>query len=471
MLSLQGIRKNSTALIVATALLMENIDSTVLSTALPQIAKDLGTDPIHLKLALTSYLLSLAVFIPASGWAADRYGARRVFRLAIALFAISSIACAMSTSLLSLILSRVAQGIGGAMMVPVARLIVLRSVPKAGFVNAMAWLTVPALIGPVMGPPLGGFITTYFDWRWIFWINVPIAALGIVLVTRFIPKLPLVPVAKFDSLGFWLIGPGLALFLSGATIAGLGLAPVPILVVMIVTGAGLTTAYVRHALKVPAPLVDLRLLRFATFRISTVGGTFFRLGGGALPFLLPLMFQIGFGLSAFQSGMMTFASGLGAITMKFIAQPILRRFGFRKVLSVNAVFASAMLFAPAWFTPQTPYVLMVATLFVGGVCRSLQFTSIGAMAYSEIDTTQMSSATSFNSVMQQLTASIGITLAAFGLEAMQYFYGGASIDLTHFPAVFAMLALLSLSSAIWFLRLTPASGKELLAHTPERNDV
>ncbi len=463
MISLQAVKRNSTALIVATALLMENIDSTVLSTALPQIAADLGTDPIHLKLALTSYLLSLAVFIPASGWAADRFGARRVFRIAIALFALSSIACALSTSLLGLILARVAQGMGGAMMVPVARLIVLRSVPKSGFVNAMAWLTVPALIGPVMGPPLGGFITTYFDWRWIFWINVPIAVLGLALVTRFIPKLPPVPVAKFDSLGFWLVGPGLALLLSGATIAGLGLAPAPVLVVMIAVGAGLTAAYVHHALNVPAPLVDLRLLRHATFRISTVGGTFFRLGTGAMPFLLPLMFQIGFGLSAFQSGMMTFASGLGALTMKFIAQPILLRFGFRKVLSVNAVFAAAMLLAPAWFTPQTPYLLMVATLFLGGISRSLQFTSINAMAYSEIDTQQMSSATSFNSVMQQLVASIGITLAAFGLEAMQHFYGGATIDLAHFPTVFAMLALLSLSSVIWFLRLTPASGNELLA--------
>lgn len=328
MLNRQSIKKNSTALIVATALLMENIDSTILSTSLPQIAQDLGTDPIHLKLALTSYLLALAVFIPASGWAADRFGARRIFRLAIILFALSSIACAASTSLLFLIFARVAQGIGGAMMVPVARLIVLRSVPKAGFVGAMAWLTVPALIGPVIGPPLGGFITTFFDWRWIFWINVPIACLGVILVSRLIPKLPLVPVAKFDSVGFWLIGPGLALFLSGATIAGLSLVPFSAVITMMLVGATLTAAYVRHALRVPTPLVDLRLLGYETFKISAVGGTFFRMGSGALPFLLPLLFQLGFGLTAFQSGMMTFASGLGAMTMKFIAQPILHRFGF-----------------------------------------------------------------------------------------------------------------------------------------------
>ncbi|MFQ3255223.1 MAG: MFS family permease, partial [Loktanella salsilacus] len=280
------LRSRTTPLIVATALLMENIDATVLSTSLPQIAADLNTDPIHLKLALTSYLLALAVFIPASGWAADRFGVRRVFRLAIITFALGSVACAMAPTLGTLILARIAQGIGSSMMVPVGRLIVLRAVPKAGLVNALAWLTVPALIGPVLGPPLGGFITTYADWRWIFWINIPIAILGVSLVTRFIPKLPPVAVPAFDARGFWLIGPGLAMFLSGITIAGLGLAPVPLLVALIGTGAALTLAYVRHARITPAPLVDLRLLRIPTFRVATIGGTLFRVGGGALPFLL-----------------------------------------------------------------------------------------------------------------------------------------------------------------------------------------
>ncbi len=462
------LRSRTTPLIVATALMMENIDATVLSTSLPQIAADLNTDPIHLKLALTSYLLALAVFIPASGWAADRFGVRRVFRLAIITFALGSVACAMAPTLGTLILARIAQGIGGSMMVPVGRLIVLRAVPKAGLVNALAWLTVPALIGPVLGPPLGGFITTYADWRWIFWINIPIAILGVSLVTRFIPKLPPVAVPAFDARGFWLIGPGLAMFLSGITIAGLGLAPVPLLVALIGTGAALTLAYVRHARITPAPLVDLRLLRIPTFRVATIGGTLFRVGGGALLFLLPLMFQIGFGLSAFQSGMMTFATGIGAMLMKFIAQPILRRFGFRRVLVVNAALAAVMLLAPAGFTPQTPYLLMIATLFVGGICRSLQFTAINAIAYSDVEPPQMGSATSFNSVLQQLSASMGITLAAFGLEAMQGIYGGAAIDIDHFPAVFAMLALVSVSSTIWFLRLTPTAGASVLAQEPAR---
>jgi MFS family permease len=215
-------------------------------------------------------------------------------------------------------------------------------------------------------------------------------------------------------------------------------------------------------------LVDLRLLRIPTFRVATIGGTLFRVGGGALPFLLPLMFQIGFGLSAFQSGMMTFATGIGAMLMKFIAQPILRRFGFRRVLVVNAALAALMLLAPAGFTPQTPYLLMIATLFVGGICRSLQFTAINAIAYSDVEPPQMGSATSFNSVLQQLSASMGITLAAFGLEAMQGIYGGAAIDIDHFPAVFAMLALVSVSSTIWFWRLTPTAGASVLARDPAR---
>ena len=212
-------------LIVATALLMENIDGTVIATSLPQIAADLGADPIHLKLALTSYLLALAVFIPASGWAADRYGARLIFRLAIVVFAAGSVACAQADTLFELVLARVLQGLGGSMMVPVGRLIVLRSVPRSDLVSALAWLTIPALIGPVLGPPLGGFITTFFDWRWIFWINIPIAVLGFALVTVLIPDVRIDTARSFDLGGFLLLGPGLGAFLTGVTLAGLGLAP------------------------------------------------------------------------------------------------------------------------------------------------------------------------------------------------------------------------------------------------------
>lgn len=460
------LRVRAVPLIVATALLMENIDGTVISTSLPQIARDLGADPIHLKLALTSYLLALAVFIPASGWAADRFGARLVFRLAIAVFAAGSIACAQSGTLPELIAARVLQGIGGSMMVPVGRLIVLRSSARSDLVNALAWLTIPALIGPVAGPPLGGFITTYFDWRWIFWINIPVAVLGFVLATLYIPDIRVPDVGRFDARGFFLLGPGLAGFLTGVTLAGLNLAPPTLVWGVSLGGLGLLAAYLRHARLVAEPIVDLRLMRLPTFRVSVTGGTLFRIGVGATPFLLPLMFQIGFGLTAFQSGLMTFAAGLGAMGMKFVAQPLLRRYGFRRVLTVNAVVSALLILAPAGFGPETPWLWMVAVLFVGGVSRSLQFTSINAVAYADVPADRLSSATSFSAVLQQLSGSVGITVAAFGLEAMQALTGGPALAPTYFPAVFALIALVSLLSAWPFSRLAPGAGASLLGDKP-----
>lgn len=441
---------------------MENLDASVLSTSLPRIALDLQTNPIHLKLALTSYLLALAIFIPASGWAADRFGARKVFRAAILVFALGSIACGLSQSLPQLIGARVLQGIGGSMMVPVGRLIVLRATPKAGLVAALAWLTVPALIGPVMGPPLGGFITTFFNWRWIFWINIPIAVLGVALVTLFIPRVAVTDRRGLDLWGFVLIGPGLAGFLSGLTLAGLDLAPPSLVWLMTVGGLALILLYVRHALIVPEPLVDLRLLRLATFRISVVGGMFFRVGSGSLPFLLPLLLQVGFGLSPFQSGMMTFASGAGALLMKFLAQPLLTRFGFRLVLTVNAVVSGVFILAPSGFTPETPYLVMVAVLFLGGVSRSLQFTSINAVSYADIGPERLSSASSFNAVLQQLSGSIGITIAAFALQAVQLWLGADQINAAIFPPVFALVAALAVGSSFWFARLDRMAGSTLL---------
>src|SRR5262245_18205473 len=246
----EQIRRNFIPLIVATALFMENLDATVLATSLPAIAKDLNANPIHLKLALTTYLLALAVFIPASGWMADRFGAKNVFRAAMVVFAAGSIACGFSTDLGSLVAARILQGMGGAMMTPVGRLIVLRTIAKTDMINAIAWLTVPALVGPVLGPPLGGFITTYFNWRWIFWINIPVALLGLVLITRFIPDVREKASSTFDVKGFLLIGPGLSLFLTGVTLMGLGLVTGETDFLITLAGAALLAAYTWHALRV-----------------------------------------------------------------------------------------------------------------------------------------------------------------------------------------------------------------------------
>jgi EmrB/QacA subfamily drug resistance transporter len=455
-------RRNFIPLIVATGLFMENLDATVLSTSLPAIARDLDTSPIHLKLAVTTYLLALAVFIPASGWMADRFGAKNVFRAAMAVFSLGSIACGLSSDLGSLVAARVLQGIGGAMMAPVGRLIVLRTIPKTDMINAIAWLTVPALVGPVLGPPLGGFITTYFNWRWIFWINVPVALVGMVLVSRFIPDTRENGSSTFDTRGFLLIGPGLSLFLTGVTLMGLGLLDRETVLLITVSGASLIALYVWHAFSVPAPIIDLRLLSIPTYRAGVVGGFLFRTGLGAGPFLLPLLFQTGFGMTAFQSGLMTFSTGIGAMFMKTQAATILRRFGFRRVLIANAVVASLFAALPSLFLSSTPALLIVSLFLAGGLSRSLQFTSVNTLAYADVPPERLSRATSFAAVLQELSGSVGVTIAAMGLQFMQYARGGSAIDEAHFPPVFILIGLVSLSSVLFFSRLAPTAGASLL---------
>src|SRR5579864_4635724 len=303
-------------MIVAVSLFMENMDSTVISTSLPAIAQALGTNPLALKLAVTSYLLSLAIFIPASGWTADRFGPRNVFRIAIGVFILGSISCAASHSLEQFVFARIAQGVGGAMMTPVGRLILIRSVDKHMLLNAMSLVTVPALIGPICGPPLGGFITTYASWHWIFLINVPIGLVGIVMASYFIPNLHVEHRHPFDYLGFVLSGLGVGGLAFGLSVMGLDFLPVSVVAALLGVGAIATIAYVVHARRTPAPILDLSLLKLPTYRASIVGGFLFRLGVGALPFLLPLLLQIGFDLTPFQSGLITFTSALGSMFMK-----------------------------------------------------------------------------------------------------------------------------------------------------------
>ena len=359
------------------------------------MAVDLNEDPVALKLALTSYLLALAVFIPLSGWAADKFGSRKVFRAAILVFTLGSILCGLSTTLLDVVLSRVAQGMGGAMMVPVGRLVILRTAPRAELVRALAWLTIPALVGPLIGPPLGGFIATYFHWRYIFWINVPIGALGVLLTSRYIPDLREADVGPLDMRGAMLSGLGLSCLVFGLSIVGRGFAPPLVVASLIIVGAGAIFAYVRHARAAPAPILDLGLLAIPTFRAAIVGGFLFRIGIGAIPFLLPLLLQAGFHLTAFQSGSLTFVAAAGAMAMKTAAQPILRAFSFRRVLIVNALASSAFLVVNAWFTAATPHWIVMTVLLVGGFFRSLEFTALNAIGYAEIDQRAMSRATSF----------------------------------------------------------------------------
>jgi EmrB/QacA subfamily drug resistance transporter len=468
---LSALRRNLIPVIVATALFMENLDATVLATSLPAIAKDLAANPIHLKLALTTYLLALAVFIPASGWMADRFGAKNIFRAAMVVFTAGSIACALSTGLWSLVAARVLQGIGGAMMAPVGRLIVLRTIPKSEIIGAIAWLTIPALVGPVLGPPLGGFITTYFNWRWIFWINIPVALAGVALITRYIPDVRENETREFDLMGFLLIGPGLSLFLTGATLMGLGLLSRETVLALTFVGAALLGSYVWYALRATNPIIDLRLLKIPTFRSGVLGGFLFRLGLGAGPFLLPLLFQNGFGMTPFQSGMMTFATGVGAMFMKTQAATILRRWGYRRVLVANALIAAAFTAVPALYTASTSTLLITVIFLIGGLSRSLQFTSINTLAYADVPPQTLSRATSFAAVGQELSGSVGVTVAALGLEVMQRMYGGTEIDSSHFPPVFILIALISAASALMFSQLAVDAGSALLTKPQSKEAV
>ncbi|MDE2577798.1 MAG: multidrug efflux MFS transporter [Hyphomicrobiales bacterium] len=449
-------------LVVATALFMENLDSTVIATSLPAIAADLREDPIQLKLALTSYLLSLAIFIPASGWMADRFGARRVFRSAIAVFTLGSILCGLSSSLPGFVAARIVQGMGGAMMTPVGRLVILRSTPRADLVRSLAWLTIPALVGPVIGPPLGGFITTYFHWRWIFWINVPIGALGLLLATLYIPDVREPKTPPLDVSGFVLSGLALSCLIFGFSVVGRGVVSAQADAALIGAGAIALLAYLRHARIAAHPILDLRLLRHPTFRASVGGGFFFRVGIGATPFLLPLLFQTAFGLSPFQSGGLTFVSTVGAMAMKATAAPILRRFGFRTVLIFNGLVATAFFLCSIFFTRQTPHLVIMAVLLTGGFFRSLQFTALNAVAYAEIEPGEMSRATSLAAVAQQLSLSVGVTLAAAALELTRRSRGEAlAMTTADFAPAFLVVGAVSLISILFFWRLKPDAGAEI----------
>jgi len=451
-------------LIIATALFMENTDSTVISTSLPMIAETLGTDPIALKLALTSYLVSLAIFIPISGWMADKYGARTIFTTAIGVFMAGSLACAASTSLEWFVIARFAQGAGGAMMVPVGRLVLLRSVPRSEVVQALATLTIPALVGPIIGPPLGGFITTFFHWRWIFFINIPIGILGIVMAMRFVPNIKEDDTPPLDTIGFLLSGFGFALLMLGFASGGRHMIPAEISAGCVIVGAICLVLYIFHARRTPFPVLQLGLLKIPTFRISVVGGFLFRIGIGAIPFLLPLMLQVGFGLSPLASGSLTFIAAVGALFMKTMAKRILEWTGFRRLLTVNAFIGAAFVAANGFFSPETPHWLIMIILLVGGCFRSLQFTSLNAIGYADISNREMSYATSLSSALQQVSLSIGVAFGAYVLEFAASLDGDATITAADFAPAFWAVAFISALSGFIFVRLTPTAGAEMSGH-------
>ncbi len=448
-------------MIVACALFMENMDATVIATALPTMARDFDESPLKLNLAITSYLLAVGIFLPLSGWIADRLGARTVFASAIVVFTLGSIGCSAVESVEQLVLARVVQGFGGAMMVPVGRLAVLRTVAKADLVAAMAYLTVPALIGPVIGPPLGGFIVTWFSWRWIFWINIPIGILGFALAMRFVPNVREPSADPLDWRGFAIVSVGLAGTMFGFENLSRGILSNGAIAALIVGGVACLALYAWHAGRTPAPVLDTALLRVQTFHTSVLGGFVFRMGIGALPFLTPLMLQLGFGLSAFASGMITFSGAAGALAMKFTAAPILRTFGFRPVLLGNTVVCAASIAAYGFFLPSTPHAWIIGVLLVGGFFRSLQFTSLNTLVYADIDEGRMSAAATLSSVSLQLSQTLGVGVGALLLHMTLLARGREELGPADFAPAYFAIAAIGLLSLGFFARLPRDAGAEV----------
>ena len=448
--------------VVATAFLVEQLDSTIIVTAVPEMARSLGTTPLAMNLAVTAYILTLAMFIPVSGWFADRWGARRVFALALAIFTLGSVLCGLATSFPMLVATRALQGLGGAMMTPVGRLILLRSFPRAQLVTAMTYMTLPSVIGPLIGPLLGGVLTTYASWRWIFFVNVPFGLLGMFMALRFIDDLKGACRVRFDFPGFLMVGAGVVLLQYGLENIGRPTIPIPAIAGAIVASILLLLFFIRYAKTAIAPAVDLTLFRLKTFRIGTLAGGVCRIGINGVPFVLPLMLQVGFGLSPVVSGSLTFVSAISSIIARPALTRLLRRFGFAMVLSGSAVSASVTMAAFALLQPDTPHAVIIVLVLVFGLARSCQFMSSNTLSYADAPSVQLSAATSLGGVLQQLSASFGVSVAAMllGLVSLD----GAGLTPERFHMVFLMLAVVPLIGIPFFLQLQPEDGAQVSGH-------
>ncbi|MCK8783791.1 MFS transporter [Roseomonas sp. NAR14] len=447
------------AAIVASALFMQNLDSTVIATALPAMAADFGVPVPRMSVAITAYLVALTVFIPVSGWVADRFGARRVFLAAILVFTAASALCGRAEGLGALVAARVLQGMGGAMMVPVGRLLLLRQVRRDQLLTATTWLTMPALLGPIMGPPLGGFLTDALSWRAVFDINVPVGLLGMGLVWRFIPDLPAGDPGRLDLTGLALTGIALASLMLGIETIGRGVLPHPLPEAAMALGLGLGWLGVRHCLSVPSPAIDFTLLRIPSFNVPALAGSLFRVGAGAVPFLVPLTLQMAFGRSAAQSGLISFASALGALLMKPVVRPMLARFGFRRALVGNGVVAALSVAVCALFDASWPAAALFGVLLAAGLSRSLQFTALNTLCYADVPQNKLSAATSLYGTLQQLSLAAGVAVAAASLEVLTALAGRAEPVRADFAGAFLVAGLAVLLAVPLYARLPADAGE------------
>lgn len=459
-------RRHLVALIVACALFMELLDGSVIATALPQMARAFHENPVNLSIGMSAYLLTLAIFIPSSGWMADRFGAKTIFLSAIAVFTVASVLCGLSNTLLEFTAARIVQGIGGAMMVPVGRLVILRTTEKTELVNMMQFFVTPGLVAPILGPPVGGFITTFSSWRWIFFLNVPLGLLALVLVSVFMDEIKSHAVRAFDTLGFVLSGAGLASLLFGLDQLGRPSIDPALTAGLIGAGVVVCTVAVLHLRRTPAGLLDLSLFRIPTFALPTLfAGTGFRIVIGSTPFLWPLLFQVGFGMTAFASGSLVIACAGGDLCTKAFANRILRRWGFRNTLFVNGILVALAVLACATFSATMPVAAIAAILCVVGVFRSVQFGAFNALTYVDVPPEKMSSASSLAATLQQMSFGLGVAFGAMALHLAAALNGrGRGFTVSDFRFAFAAAAVLALASAFVFSRLPRDAGAAATGH-------
>ena len=456
----------SITLLVASALFMEMLDGTIIATALPDMAQKFHVSAVSLNIGMTAYMVTLAVFIPISGWVADRFGSRSVFACAIAVFTLASLLCGLSHSLNEFTFMRILQGIGGAMMVPVGRLVVLRTAPKDQLAQAIAYITWPALAALVIGPPLGGFITTYFGWHWIFFLNLPLGIIALVLALLWIPNTRSDEKNPFDWLTF--IPAGIASTCMVYALEKLGTnktpweIPATILTIGVISGVLALLAARRPA----GSLIDLESMRFKSYSLSIFGGSCFRIAVSVLPFLLPLMFQVSFGLSPFASGLYLLALFAGDLSMKAGVIQMLRRFGFRRILVVNGIITAASIALCATIGPHTPPVLVCTILFFHGACRSIQFTAMTTLAYTEIPPQRMSTANGFLSAVMQLSLGMGVATGAITLRVIAHANGHSALapHLVDFHIAILLNAFLALLPVFDSIGLSPSAGAATSGH-------
>ncbi|HIC1220929.1 TPA: MFS transporter [Klebsiella pneumoniae] len=452
------------ALLVAGAFFMEFLDGTVIATALPDMARDFGVTAVELNIGISAYLITLAVLIPASGWIADRFGARAIFTLALAIFTLASVFCGLSTEVHIFVAMRILQGVGGALMVPVGRLAVLRTTPKHQLIKAIATLTWPALVAPIIGPPLGGFITRYASWHWIFFINVPLGLAAIILSLRIIPDIRETERRSFDLSGFITTSVAMVSLVTAMERLGDRQPQIWPTLALAALGFGCLLYSIRHFRRAAAPMVRLDALQVPTFRVTMYGGSLFRASISAVPFLLPLLFQVGFGMDPFHSGLLVLAVFVGNLTIKPATTPLIRWLGFRRLLLINGALNVCSLLACALLTPQTPVWAIMLILYLGGVFRSIQFTGVSTLAFADVPAAQMSDANTLFSTASQLAVGLGITLGAIGIRLGEQV--GDWLHLTELPGIsfrlsFVFIALICLVGMIDSLHLDKTAGSSV----------